>query len=117
MLSLKAWVPSFLSPTETDVQTQCARAAVYSGPNYCRQHNTAQCDIISSVRRVDRGPRVTHTAKRVARADRQLLRRLPWFRYHLRQLLRFSERAARAEGVTPQQHQLLLGIAGYTSRG
>jgi DNA-binding MarR family transcriptional regulator len=67
--------------------------------------------------RLDRGPRGSRTAKRSARPDRQLLRRLVWFRYHLRQLLRFSEQAARAEGVTPQQHQLLLGIAGYTGRG
>jgi DNA-binding MarR family transcriptional regulator len=42
---------------------------------------------------------------------------LAWFRYQLRQFLRFSEEAARACGVTPQHHQLLLGIAGYTGRG
>lgn len=45
------------------------------------------------------------------------LRRVAWFRYRLRRFLRFSERAARYCGVTPQQHQLLLGIAGYTGRG
>ncbi len=45
------------------------------------------------------------------------LRRLAWFRYQLRRFLRFSEKAARASGVTPQQHQLLLGIRGYTGRG
>ena len=39
------------------------------------------------------------------------------FRYHLRKFLRFSEQAAREHGVTPQQHQLMLGIAGYTGRG
>jgi hypothetical protein len=44
-------------------------------------------------------------------------RRAAWFRYRLRRFLRFSERAARACGVTPQQHQLLLGVAGYTGRG
>ena len=48
--------------------------------------------------------------------DRDLIRRLAWFRYSLRQFLRFSERAARDCGVTPQQHQLMLGIAGYTGR-
>jgi DNA-binding MarR family transcriptional regulator len=48
--------------------------------------------------------------------DRDLIRRLAWFRYALRQFLRFSERAARDCGVTPQQHQLMLGIAGYTGR-
>lgn len=45
-----------------------------------------------------------------------MLRRLARFRYHLRRYLRFSERAARAAHVTPQQYQLLLGIAGYTGR-
>lgn len=39
------------------------------------------------------------------------------FRYALRKFLRFSEDAARRCGVTPQQHQLMLGIAGYTGRG
>ena len=42
---------------------------------------------------------------------------MAWFRYRLRRFLRFSGRAARSCGVTPQPHQLLLGIAGYTGRG
>jgi DNA-binding MarR family transcriptional regulator len=37
------------------------------------------------------------------------------FRYSLRRFLRFSERAARREGITPQQHQLLLAIKGLPS--
>jgi len=45
------------------------------------------------------------------------LRQLADFRYQLRKFLRFSERAARSHGLTPQQHQLLLGIAGFTGRG
>lgn len=45
------------------------------------------------------------------------IRNLAWFRYNLRRFLRFSEKAARQCGVTPQQHQLMLGIAGYTGRG
>jgi len=45
------------------------------------------------------------------------IRRLAWFRYRLRRFLRFSERATRSQGVTPQQYLLLLGIAGYTGRG
>jgi len=45
------------------------------------------------------------------------VRQLAWFRYQLRQFLRFSEKAARLFGITPQQHQLILGIAGYTGRG
>ena len=44
-------------------------------------------------------------------------RRLAWFRYRLRRFLRFSERVSRSYGITPQQHQLLLGVAGYTGRG
>src|SRR5271166_2741842 len=47
----------------------------------------------------------------------EAIRRLAWFRYRLRCFLRFSERVSRANGVTPQQHQLLLGVAGYTGRG
>ena len=39
------------------------------------------------------------------------------FRYALRKFLRFSENAARRSGVTPQQHQLMLGVAGFTGRG
>jgi DNA-binding MarR family transcriptional regulator len=35
----------------------------------------------------------------------------------MRKVLRFSERAAREAGITPQQHQLLLGVAGFTGRG
>ncbi|MGH9432665.1 MAG: MarR family winged helix-turn-helix transcriptional regulator [Terriglobia bacterium] len=46
-----------------------------------------------------------------------LLFELARFRYRLRLFLRFSECAARAGGVTPQQHQLLLGVAGYTGKG
>jgi DNA-binding MarR family transcriptional regulator len=45
------------------------------------------------------------------------IRNLAWFRYSLRKFLRFSEKAARQCGVTPQQHQLILGVAGYTGRG
>lgn len=45
------------------------------------------------------------------------LRRLADFRYQLRKFLRFSERAARSNGLTPQQQQLLLGVAGFTGRG
>lgn len=38
------------------------------------------------------------------------------FRYSLRKFLRFSENAARSQGVTPQQHQLMLGVQGFTGR-
>lgn len=38
------------------------------------------------------------------------------FRYAIRRFLRFSEQAARANGVTPQQHQLLLAVKGFPNR-
>src|SRR5260370_35159997 len=38
------------------------------------------------------------------------------FRYAVRRFLRISEQAARAEGLTPQQHQLLLAIKGFPGR-
>jgi len=47
----------------------------------------------------------------------ETIRNLAWFRYNLRKFLRFSEKAARQCGVTLQQHQLMLGVAGYTGRG
>lgn len=34
------------------------------------------------------------------------------FRYQIRRFVRFSERAARAAGVEPQQHQLMLAVKG-----
>lgn len=38
------------------------------------------------------------------------------FRYALRQFLHFSETAAQAAGITPQQHQALLAIKGFPGR-
>jgi DNA-binding MarR family transcriptional regulator len=38
------------------------------------------------------------------------------FRYALRTFLRFSEDAAAAAGVTPQQHQALLAVKGFPGR-
>jgi DNA-binding MarR family transcriptional regulator len=43
---------------------------------------------------------------------RQRLQTLAEFRYALRQFLHFSEQAAAEAGLHPQQHQLLLQIAG-----
>lgn len=54
---------------------------------------------------------------KLQRANPRAVRQLAQFRYGLRRFLRFSEHAARAAGVTPQQHQLMLGIAGFTGRG
>jgi DNA-binding MarR family transcriptional regulator len=41
-------------------------------------------------------------------------RALSEFRYQIRRFLHFSEEAARAEGLDPQQHQVLLAIRGLS---
>jgi len=52
--------------------------------------------------------------KAVSQEDYQLLAA---FRYALRRFLRFSEEAALAAGITPQQHQALLAIKGFPGPG
>lgn len=47
----------------------------------------------------------------------KMFQELAHFRHRLRIFLRFSEHAARACGITPQQHQLMLGVAGFTGTG
>lgn len=39
------------------------------------------------------------------------------FRYQIRKFLHFSENAARAAGLEPQQHQLLLAVKGFAGEG
>src|ERR1700733_5333206 len=51
-------------------------------------------------------------AKNLQLEDRQRLRNLAEFRYELRQFLQFSEGCAAEAGLHPQQHQLLLQLAG-----
>ena len=43
-------------------------------------------------------------------------RALAAFRYELRYFLAFSEQAARAAGIEPQQHQLLLALGGLPAK-
>jgi len=43
---------------------------------------------------------------------RNSIRSLEEFRYRIRRFLDFSRRAARAAGLAPQQHQMLLVLAG-----
>ncbi len=50
---------------------------------------------------------------RISKSD---IESLAQFRYALRQFLRFSERASRQAGVSPQQHQLLMTIKGMRGR-
>ena len=51
-----------------------------------------------------------------SKVNAETVHELARFRYALRRFLRFSENAARACGLTPQQHQLMLGVAGFTGR-
>ena len=48
--------------------------------------------------------------------DKQRLENLSLFRYRLRRFLRFSEDAARAEGITVLHYQLLLHTQGFPGR-
>lgn len=57
---------------------------------------------------------MTDSSRPLTDADYQSLGR---FRHALRVFLRFSEEAARAEGLTPSQHQLLLAVRGHAGHG
>ena len=48
----------------------------------------------------------------IRRADSRLHSTLAEFRYALRQFLQYSEHAALDAGIQPQQHQLMLQVAG-----
>lgn len=62
-------------------------------------------------------PQVSPSPEPTEETPSAVIRELARFRYSLRKFLRFSEKAARQFGVTPQQHQLMLGIAGYNGCG
>jgi Transcriptional regulators len=47
---------------------------------------------------------------------KQVYEELAFFRYRIRKFIRFSEDAARSKGLTPQYHQLLLSIMGFSGR-
>jgi DNA-binding MarR family transcriptional regulator len=53
---------------------------------------------------------------RSATISKRAFEQLSEFRYQLRRFERFSERAARAHGVTPLQYLMLLHIKGYPGR-
>jgi len=44
-------------------------------------------------------------------------RALAEFRYHIRNYIDFSDKAAKAAGIEPKQHQLLLAIRGLSDDG
>lgn len=56
------------------------------------------------------------TAKRTARLTKANYEALAELRHTLRGFLRFSEAAAKAAGVPPEQHQALLAIKGFPGR-
>lgn len=55
----------------------------------------------------------THHSRRLTNADYEALAQI---RYVLRKFTGFSEQAARAAGLTAQQHQALLAIHGFQGR-
>jgi DNA-binding MarR family transcriptional regulator len=55
------------------------------------------------------------TVSKSSRREHIDYRTLARFRRDLRTFLHFSEQAARAAGMTPAQHQLLLAVKGYDS--
>lgn len=59
------------------------------------------------------GTKSTKSRKRLSKNEYEALSA---FRYALRRFLRFSEEAAEAVGLTPQQHQALLAIKGFPGR-
>ena len=59
------------------------------------------------------GASSTKSRKRLSKKEYESLSA---FRYALRRFLRFSEEAAEAVGLTPQQHQALLAIKGFPGR-
>jgi DNA-binding MarR family transcriptional regulator len=67
---------------------------------------------------VRRGQRKAQVSKRPTKRD--MARAVDYgalaeFRYQLRKFLAFSEAAAQKAGLTPQQHQALLAIKGFSS--
>lgn len=62
-------------------------------------------------------PAATAPLQHIPDMPESVIAYLAQFRYTLRRFLRFSENAARECGVTPQQHQLMLGVAGFTGYG
>ncbi len=58
-------------------------------------------------------PRKPRSKTALSKADSEALAAL---RYAMRLFLRFSENAAAAEGLAPQQHQALLAIKGFPGR-
>jgi DNA-binding MarR family transcriptional regulator len=84
---------------------------------YDTRLNVSYCDIIatgfSAVRVVPLGGFMAGKTSKISKLEYEALAD---FRWALRQFLSFSEAAARAAGITPQQHQALLAIKGVKGR-
>jgi DNA-binding MarR family transcriptional regulator len=48
--------------------------------------------------------------------NKEIYEQLADFRYQLRKFMKFSEKAAKKVGITPNQHQLLLAVKGFPGR-
>jgi DNA-binding MarR family transcriptional regulator len=59
---------------------------------------------------------VAGRSKKAPPLSKEALEALSEFRYRLRRFLRFSEEAARREGITVLQYQLLLHVGGFPGR-
>jgi DNA-binding MarR family transcriptional regulator len=59
---------------------------------------------------------VAGKSKKASPLTKEALEALSEFRYRLRCFLRFSEEAARREGITILQYQLLLHVGGFPGR-
>lgn len=71
--------------------------------------------MVQSKRKTRNPPPAPRARRRVMRdADYEALAQ---FRFQVRGFLAFSEAAAQRQGLTPQQHQALLGIKGFVRPG
>ena len=100
-------------------QTACDREPVAETSVICRicLYKLYRYAILSHQDIIHTAAPRSHAMTMPDKSSRQLFQELAFFRHRLRKFLRFSERAARECGITPQQHQLMLGIAGFTGTG
>src|SRR6476469_4678792 len=72
-----------------------------------RETERTWCDVVVAVHEEGAG------SEPLGKQDFEALAR---FRFGIRRYLRFSEETVRAEGLTPQQYQLLLALKGFPGR-
>jgi DNA-binding MarR family transcriptional regulator len=81
--------------------------------NFISYYDAFQLDFVCGGRLFSGETFMTVKANKITKAQYETLAGL---RYALRQFLRFSENAAQAAGITPQQHQAMLAIKGFPGR-